>query len=194
MIWIWWRWYSVLSIITALITGIIKSNYNTEVLVLATPSFKTGVHNQMYIILPRGQCMGKLNSHSIIIMLKHKVIMVKFRSNCDTSLTMYIYIPICQIIFSILECYKQGTLVFSYCCSDRIIAFQEACRLGRTDIVQRLLAEWDGNDLISEIDEDDGGLNALQVAAKNKRSHVVQILLRRYEAWPIVIIYNAIYM
>ena len=68
--------------------------------------------------------------------------------------------------------------MLSYC-SNRIIAFQEACRLGCADVVQTFLEECIGDDLILEKNAD-GGLNALQIATKNRRSHIVQILLRRY--------------
>ena len=66
--------------------------------------------------------------------------------------------------------------------SNRIRAFQEACRLGVADVVQTFLAECKDNKLMSEKDANEE-LNALQIAVKNKRSHIVQILLRRYKAW-----------
>lgn len=64
--------------------------------------------------------------------------------------------------------------------SNRIRAFQEACRLGVTDVVQTFLAGCTDNKLMSETDANEE-LNALQIAVKNKRSHIVQILLRRYK-------------
>ena len=62
-------------------------------------------------------------------------------------------------------------------CSTLIVAFHEACSLGFADVVQTFLeCTGDSDDLIAK-----KGLNALQIATMNKRSLVVQILLKRFE-------------
>lgn len=65
-------------------------------------------------------------------------------------------------------------------CSNRTLAFQEACRLGLAEVVRTFLTEYSGNDLLSEANADE---NALQIAVKNRRSNIVQILLGRYQLW-----------
>ena len=64
-------------------------------------------------------------------------------------------------------------------CSNKIIAFQEACHLGFADVIQTFLEECNEDDLITKKGADGKGLNALQIATKNRKSHVLQILLRR---------------
>ena len=63
-------------------------------------------------------------------------------------------------------------------CSTIIKAFQEACCQGLADMIQPFLELSNGDELITKKVEN-GGLNALQIATKNKRSAVLQILLKR---------------
>ena len=65
-----------------------------------------------------------------------------------------------------------------FCCSNIIIAFHEACSLGLANVVQMFL-ESNGDNLITMKGTNGNGLNALQIATKNQRNCVVQILLRR---------------
>ena len=69
------------------------------------------------------------------------------------------------------------------CCSNIIAAFHEACSLGLADVAQTFL-ECIGDDLITKKGANGNGQNALHTATMNKRSHVVQILLRRYKLLP----------
>ena len=68
----------------------------------------------------------------------------------------------------------------SLCCSTLIVAFHEACSLGFTDVVRTFLeCTGESDDLITQKGANGTGLNVLQNATLNKRSLVVQILLKR---------------